>query len=131
MDGREFYEKIDAHPDLEYLGSKLGVSPREDRVFVGCHTGGGGTNGVRFEISPAAILDPKTTWEDLEPVLTGRRPVRVLGHMSRIVGYYSPVRCWNRSKHAELADRQRGEYVVPVRAEPWPAGLAGVKGRVA
>jgi len=31
-------------------------------------------------------------------------------HMTRIVGYYSRVNNWNKSKIGELADRQKGDY---------------------
>ena len=33
-------------------------------------------------------------------------------HMTRVVGYYSRVHNWNKSKLGELKDRQAGEYSV-------------------
>ena len=35
-----------------------------------------------------------------------------LTHMSRIVGYYSRINNWNKSKLGELRDRHAGDYVV-------------------
>jgi hypothetical protein len=31
-------------------------------------------------------------------------------HVTRIVGYFSQLQNWNRSKIAELRDRQKGNY---------------------
>jgi hypothetical protein len=35
-----------------------------------------------------------------------------VSHLTRIVGYYSRVHNWNKSKLGELKDRQKGEYVI-------------------
>ncbi|MBP7462567.1 MAG: hypothetical protein KBA26_14880, partial [Candidatus Delongbacteria bacterium] len=42
--------------------------------------------------------------------------------ISRIVGYYSAIKNWNKSKKGELASRQKGNY----RAEPQSAPDTGV-----
>ncbi len=33
--------------------------------------------------------------------------------ISRVVGYYSKIDDWNRSKKAELRARQKGDYKIP------------------
>ncbi|NQT90157.1 MAG: hypothetical protein HQ558_02780 [Candidatus Omnitrophica bacterium] len=33
-------------------------------------------------------------------------------HMTRVVGYYSKVHNWNKSKLGELADRRKGTYAI-------------------
>lgn len=33
-------------------------------------------------------------------------------HVTRVVGYYSRVHNWNKSKLGELADRRSGDYIV-------------------
>ena len=33
--------------------------------------------------------------------------------ISRVVGYYSAIQNWNKSKTAELHDRQKGNYSIP------------------
>ncbi len=35
-----------------------------------------------------------------------------LSHITRVVGYYSKIENWNRSKVGELKDRHKGEYTV-------------------
>ena len=37
--------------------------------------------------------------------------------MSRVVGYYSKIDDWNKSKRAEFKDRQKGAYGVKKDAE--------------
>ncbi len=114
MDGRVFFDRVVAHDDIEWLG----VNPASDEVHVG-H----GRTGTSFALPVETILSRE--WDELEAVLTGRRQARVLTHLTRIVGYFSQVHNWNRSKHAELRDRQSGSYVVaeepvrqPMRAQP-------------
>ncbi|VVB74481.1 Anaerobic ribonucleoside-triphosphate reductase [Candidatus Tiddalikarchaeum anstoanum] len=35
--------------------------------------------------------------------------------MTRVVGYFSKIDDWNKSKKAELKDRQKGTYNVPAK----------------
>ena len=118
LNGREFYDRIEKHTLLDYLGSKEAM-PRKyypeaqvlvaglpDRVYVK-----DSGRGVKHELSVESILSE--SWEDLEAVLTGNRPAKIMRGITRVVGYYSQVRNWNGSKLAELADRERGRYRVP------------------
>jgi len=59
-------------------------------------------------LSADAIL--RNDWETLRAVIVGEREPRVLAHMSRVVGYFSRIDNWNKSKLGELADRGRGDY---------------------
>ena len=113
MNGLEFYTNIDNHLRLKWLGSHEGKTPADDEVYV-LNTMTGCTTGIPIE----AVRD--TSWGILEGILTGVRPARVLKHLTRIVGYYSLVHNWNRSKHAELKGRQAGTYTIdePVEALP-------------
>ena len=115
MQGREFYEKVMAHDKIEWLGVREGRSPDEDEALLH-HT----ETGVKHAVAVSSILD--NSWEDLEGVLTGKREAHVMIHLTRIVGYYSRVQNWNRSKLAELADRQAGTYGISEKA-PSPAPL--------
>lgn len=110
MSGRDFYTKIDKHEKLNWLGSKEGATPAEDRVLVS------NTSGAKFSVAVSAILDH--SWDELEAVLLGKRPPRVMTHVTRIVGYYSMIQNWNRSKIAELHDRHKGDYAVPKNLPP-------------
>ena len=105
MNGRSFYDKVDAHKHLEWLGAKAGATPDGDEVFV-CHL----KTGAKFAVTIPAILQHE--WNELEAVLLERRLPTVLTYLTRIVGYYSQIHNWNRSKHAELRDRQAGSYGV-------------------
>ena len=73
------------------------------------------TSDIHHALSARAILS--ATWEDLEGVLTGRRDPQVMIHLTRIVGYYSRVQNWNRSKLAELDDRHKGNYAFPAASK--------------
>ena len=125
MVGREFYEKVMSHDEVEWLGVREGRSPGEDEAII-CHT----RTGIKHAVAVRSILEHP--WKELEAVLTGRREARVMTHLTRIVGYYSRVQNWNRSKIAELRDRHAGSYSLPeatasVPGAPAPGGkLAAV-----
>ena len=108
MDGRVFYDRVAEHGELEWLGVREGSDPTADEVYVGY-----GTAGAKLALPVETILSRE--WDEIEAVLTGKRQARVLTHLTRIVGYFSQVHNWNRSKHTELADRGRGGYVLPER----------------
>jgi hypothetical protein len=61
--------------------------------------------------APAAAIEA-ADWRPLEDVLTGRREPQVLLHVTRVVGYFSRVSNWNKSKLGELKDRHRGNYAI-------------------
>jgi hypothetical protein len=104
MEGSAFCRNIIEHDRLHF-----GKGPRADRVYVVF----AGPDEVRvgWELEPATIRTH--SWETLEAVLTGKRRPEVMNHITRIVGYYSHLRGWTRSKLAELRDRRNGEYAVP------------------
>ena len=102
MDPREFYQNVHEHEDLEWVG----VSG-EEVIVKNKQT------AHRFAFEPPAIRE--NPWSELLDVLLGKRLPNVMGHYSRIVGYYANLRNWNRSKIAELNDRHKGNYVLPER----------------
>ncbi|HAM38608.1 MAG: hypothetical protein A2474_08340 [Elusimicrobia bacterium RIFOXYC2_FULL_34_12] len=51
----------------------------------------------------------KNAWPILEKEITQGKNVR---HITRVVGYYSRVENWNKSKKGELDDRHLGEYKI-------------------
>lgn len=53
-------------------------------------------------------IDEKT----LLAVLLCEREPAVLQHMSRVVGYFSRIQNWNKSKVGELKDRHKGNYAI-------------------
>lgn len=62
------------------------------------------------KMSLQSIID--NVWVDIEPVLLCEREPIALTHMTRVVGYYSRIDNWNKSKLGELTDRQNGNYEV-------------------
>jgi len=107
MTGREFWNKINDHDKLNWLGCREGAKAEDDVVLIV-----NSSNGARFSLSVSAILEHE--WDVLESVLLGNRQPRVMTHVTRIVGYFSQLQNWNRSKIAELRDRQKGDYAVSV-----------------
>jgi len=106
MQGRDFFHAVDLHDDLEWLGAREGETPADDQVLIGHKP-----TRSKFAVSVSAIGDH--SWDELSGVLTGTRYPRVMTHVTRIVGYYSQLQNWNRSKLAELRDRHKGTYSVP------------------
>jgi hypothetical protein len=104
MQGREFFDEVMSHDEVEWLGVSE-TSSGEGEALV-CHK----ETGIKHAVTVSSILDH--TWQELEAVLTGKREARVMVHLTRIVGYYSRVQNWNRSKLAELDDRHAGAYSI-------------------
>ncbi len=105
MDHMEFFDRVEAHPDLEGLGLEEGADGAEDAVLVR-H----GPTDAKYRVELATVA--AQSWGTLEAILTGRREPKVLSHMTRVVGYFSRTENWNRSKIGELNARQHGDYVL-------------------
>ncbi len=112
MDGQAFSDLVRAHPDLEMVSVDAG----EAAVYLRRPS-----TGLCFRLALRAVLDYE--WDELHAVFSGNRMPGVLTHMTRIVGYYSRIENWNKSKHSELADRRKGDYSLAGRA-PVPAPSA-------
>jgi hypothetical protein len=103
MDGGEFFDRVEAHPDLEGLGIEEAEGDKGPAAHVR-HVPSGG----KFRVELSAIADQD--WDTLLSIFQGRRQPRVLSHMTRVVGYFSKIENWNRSKVGELKGRQCGDY---------------------
>jgi hypothetical protein len=105
MEMTQFFDLVEQHPDLQGIG-----------IDAGCDTGNPGVivkfrkNDLITRIPVAAV--EAAEWDILEEVLTGKREPQVLQHMTRVVGYFSRVENWNKSKVGELKDRQKGDYSI-------------------
>lgn len=102
MKARAFYDAVMAHPDLEWEGTS--DNPPEVRVK---DLNAGLTRGI------GALSVLENDWARLEAVMTGKAPAKIMNWMSRVVGYFSRIQNWNKSKLAELRDRQAGSYTAP------------------
>ena len=97
----DFYNKIEKHEELEGMG----INEENAEVIVKHKV-----SGVKTRLALETINDHD--WDLIEEVLTCKRDAHSLTHMSRVVGYYSMINNWNKSKLGELKDRQKGNYAV-------------------
>lgn len=93
----EFDERIAAHPDLEIDGSE------NDSIKVLCHDSKSAFNVPVRTIMMNPVKDIITALA--EGVFDTR-----LHSISRIVGYFSRINNWSRSKISELEARNAGNY---------------------
>ena len=105
MDLQMFFEQVEAHSELEGIGIDGEDKDRRPGVIVR-HTKTGLT--TRIPITVIETVD----WDVIQEVVTGKREPQVLQHMTRVVGYFSRVENWNKSKVGELKDRQNGNYSI-------------------
>lgn len=96
----DFRAAIARDPDLAFAG----ISDRDEIVIL--HEPSGLTTGI----SPETALG--APWDQLREVLCHEREGMMHRYITRIVGYYSYLRNWNKSKLSELADRHKGDYGV-------------------
>lgn len=97
MEIRDFVENVDNDPDL------TGVDMKSDLVVK---------NSRGEYVSLSLDLVVKAEWPQLREMIEGTY-TPPLYHVSRIVGYYSRIENWNKSKLGELRDRRQGDYAVP------------------
>ncbi|MCC8180757.1 MAG: anaerobic ribonucleoside-triphosphate reductase [Planctomycetes bacterium] len=105
MELMRFFEQVEQHPELEGIGVDSSCPDRSPGVLVK-HL----PSSLITRIPSAAIEE--AGWDILEDVLVGKREPAVLQHMTRVVGYFSRVENWNKSKVGELKDRQKGNYSI-------------------
>jgi len=112
MDGCAFYDLVDAHSELEIAGIR-------DGTILVKHE----PTKALYSVDPELVASEE--WEVVEAVLCGTRGAIVLSHMTRIVGYYSQIENWNKSKLGELDARRRGNYFVPEAVGAGAVAAAG------
>ncbi|MFH0910562.1 MAG: hypothetical protein V1918_03510 [Planctomycetota bacterium] len=108
MDLSVFFDAVENHPELRGVSIAMGDPEHEGELCIE-HVPSKLVTAI-----PAGAVE-KADWPVLEEVLTGKREPHVLYHMTRVVGYYSRVENWNKSKLGELADRRAGRYAVKMR----------------
>jgi len=96
---------------LEVIGTAL---PSNEEVFViRDYSKTEGIEGAYVEVSIEEIVrkvtDCDKAQEFVSVIQNDRAPI-VLNGITRIVGYYSRVNNWNKSKVGELRDRAKGSY---------------------
>lgn len=99
-----FCDAVETHDYLEIDGDIEGDSLSAHQIKVLNHE-----KKTAYGVSLEAILTQELD-EVIEALETGVR--NKLYGITRIVGYYSRVSNWNKSKLGELKDRHKGNYSV-------------------
>jgi len=103
MNLTNFYDCVERDDALEGVDVVLGDRPDQDEIVVKDKATGHTTRLFAGTISAHP-------WETLRDVIMGQRDPAPLFRVSRIVGYFSRIENWNKSKLGELADRHAGDY---------------------
>lgn len=98
----EFFDHVEADSDL----CGLGVDESNEVGLIVEHT----PTGIKTKICTDEI--DKNDWDSLRDIMVCNRDPMALQHISRVVGYFSRVNNWNKSKIGERASRSKGNYVV-------------------
>jgi hypothetical protein len=98
--------------DLEIIGTAF-PSNDEEVFVIRDYSKTEGIEGAYVEVSIDEIVqkvtDTDKAQEFIKVIQNDRKPI-VLNGITRIVGYYSRVNNWNKSKVGELRDRAKGSY---------------------
>ena len=101
----DFFEHVERDEALQGVDVIMGDQPDLDRVILqDIHTG--------QKVSVPAGTIARHDWDALRRVALGEADSQPLYHVTRIVGYFSRIENWNKSKLGELADRRQGDYRV-------------------
>ena len=106
-----FVEAVELSSDLEVIGTAI---PSNEEVFViRDYSKTKGIEGAYVEVSIEEIVRKVTDCDKAQEfvnIIQNDRASIVLNGITRIVGYYSRVNNWNKSKVGELRDRAKGSY---------------------
>lgn len=99
MDVTKFFEEVEKSDKINGLGVDGDNCVVQNTI-----------DGLKYMIPVSTIND--NDWDTLNGVIMGTRQAQTLDHITRIVGYFSKTKNWNKSKIGELADRREGDYSV-------------------
>ncbi|GJQ57287.1 MAG: hypothetical protein D8M57_18035 [Candidatus Scalindua sp. AMX11] len=112
-----FVEAVELSSNLEIVGTSFlenADGSQGEEVFVmRDYTKAEGIDGAYVEVSIGEVVEKVTDFDraqELLRVISNDRSSIVLNGITRIVGYYSRVNNWNKSKVGELRDRSNGSY---------------------
>ena len=108
-----FVEAVELSSDLEVIGT---ATPNSEEVFViRDYSKTEGIEGAYVEVSIDEIVEKVTDTDKAQEfikVIQNDRKSIVLEGITRIVGYYSRMSNWNKSKVGELRDRHSKNYAL-------------------
>lgn len=110
-----FVEAIELHADLEIIGTAKPINEGSEVFVIRDYSKAEGLDGAYLEVSINEIVAKVSDIEMVKQfiaVLTNERKPVVLEGVTRIVGYYSRVDNWNKSKIGELRDRTQFHYTL-------------------
>lgn len=109
-----FTEMVELSSTLEILNTEIKEAGRE--VFViADHSIAEGVKGCKIEVDVSEVINKVSDIEQAKrfvDVLMNLKPAQPLAGITRIVGYYSRVNNWNKSKIGELRDRNQRNYAL-------------------
>lgn len=108
-----FVEAVELSSDLEVVGT---ATPDNEEVFViRDYSKIEGIVGAYAEVSIKEVVEKVSSVDrakDFIHVIQNKRNPIVLHGITRIVGYYSRMSNWNKSKIGELRDRAQRNYAL-------------------
>ncbi len=105
----DFFDTVESHPEL--AGEGIDSPEKKSPGCIVKHL----KSGLSTRLPLEAI--EKSDWDIIEEVLTCKREPVALQRMTRVVGYFSRIDNWNKSKLGELKDRHSGTYALPETAK--------------
>ena len=110
-----FVEAVEFSPDLEIIGTADTVDTDGEVFVLRDYSKIEGVVGSYVEVSISELVEKVSNMdraiEFLRIIQNKRNPI-VLHGITRIVGYYSRMSNWNKSKVGELRDRTQRNYAL-------------------
>lgn len=107
---RGLAQRVEQHPDLAFAGVAEAPQVMDSTITIGRRPDSEFGKWTGFEVLLSEVASHGA--QRVVNCVLGREQPEVLTHQARVVGYFSNVKNWNRSKRAELRDRGRGDYRV-------------------
>ena len=108
-----FVEAVELSSNLEIIGTAFPADTNKEVFVIRDYSKSEGIEGAYVEVSIDEIAQKITDYDKAQEFLrvmqNDRAPI-VLHGITRIVGYYSRVNNWNKSKIGELRDRAQRNY---------------------
>lgn len=104
-----FHDAVEMSASLEIIGT----DENREIFILRDLSKAEGVEGAFVEVTISEIVDKVTEFskaQEFIKVIENKRTPIVLQGVTRIVGYYSRVNNWNKSKVGELRDRAKGDY---------------------
>jgi len=101
-----FAEEIDKTGYLTITAEDHSGIPKDDHLIVFNNK-----DNQKYKVLLSTVCS--YDWQNLKRVLDGGE-AKIMDQMTRIVGYYSRVSNWNKSKLGELGDRRKGDYKIGI-----------------